>query len=168
MSWFNKSEESKGPLSDNEAQNSLPLPASTNCTFNEGYEWNAWRMFCLSNRLEAPHVIFWCKLCVDYYKAILDDERVIFYDYLHNGIRMLNPEAAKFSTQLEWQKEFARRLLVAMDHKSINQKTLSELTGIPQSSLSYYISARKLPSAYTVWQLSNALQCSTDFLSVKT
>ena len=161
MAWFNKSEENDGDRSSY-----IPFPMNTNCDENNYLERNNWIMFCMYDFSSGSHTISWYKLCSDYYKAVQDDGSVIFYDNMQHSIRQMPAEMAKFETLEEWRKEFSRRLYVAMEHRGMTQKLLAELTGVSQSSLSFYMSGRKLPSAYIMCQLAKALDCSIDFLAL--
>lgn len=164
MAWFKPNEGKKtlGSLYDD-----IPMPELTNCEQNY-YELNNWQLYCLHNRPYAGRTVRWDKLERGYYQAFLDDGSVIFCVLKSNGSvssRFCSAEEAKFGTQVEWMREFARRLYFLLDNRNVTQLQLSERTGISQSSLSCYLSKTRLPSSYVLRQLANALHTSTDFLS---
>ena len=162
MAWFNKNEEN-----DTSRSSYIPFPMNTNCDENNYLERNNWVMFCMYNPSDSSRIVSWYKLCSDYYKAVQDDDSVIFYDNMQHSTRRMPAKMARFETEEEWRQEFSRRLCVAMEHRGMTQKALVEITGISQSALSYYMSGKKLPSGYMIGQLSEALNCSADFLTMR-
>ena len=170
MRWFNKNEDVTEVKKAQQMCDriSIPLPANSSVNMSDIYQFTAWRSFCDVESRDVARVVWWEKICLDYYKAVLDDSTVIFYDYAENWARRLNAEQAKFKTEEEWRKEFGRRLAIAMNRAGVNQLILSERMNISQSSLSYYMAGKKLPSAYMVGRLAEVLNCSSDFLTMRT
>ena len=91
----------------------------------------------------------------------LEDGTSILYDDIDNTIRRLptNPDNL---TKRECSREFGLRLSRMMERRDITQCELSELTGIPQSSISHYVNGSKLPSFYNLDKIAKALNCSMD------
>ena len=145
----------------------LPMPLNTNCSQNV-YEEGQWRSFILHNLRDSEKVVSWMKLEKSFYKATLNDGSVIFFSQGSDGryqSRFLSSEDAQFKTEKEWLREFARRLNFLMDYSGINQKDLSQMTGISQSSLSFYCCYKRVPSSYTLVQLAEVFGVSVEFLS---
>ena len=82
------------------------------------------------------------------YIMLLKDGRRISYYELENSVRSL-PDNDSL-TEEEYKREFSIRLRRIMELKHITQIELSELTGISQACISYYVSGRKLPTFYIV------------------
>lgn len=67
-------------------------------------------------------------------------------------------------TQLEWCKEFGRRLGDAMEEVAMNQEMLANLSGVDQSSISRLRNGKLVPTIRTVVNIANALGCDVSFL----
>ena len=60
-------------------------------------------------------------------------------------------------TREDWMENFGENLLDILGEKKINQRELSEITGIATSTISDYINAKRMPSAIAVLNISYAL-----------
>ena len=176
MGWFNLgSERLKGNGNGAAVNSSLSaslgaslgasMPADRNCS-DDDYEKYIWTAFVNCHPTYWKDVVRWKVLERGFYEAVLKNGDVIFFIANENSSRYLKAAEAKFDTEKSWSKEFARRLNYAMNRLSLNQSDLSERTGISQSSLSAYLNCKKIPSAYTLISLANALDTTVDFLSV--
>ena len=58
--------------------------------------------------------------------------------------------------------EFRQRLRRLMTRQGVSQLELSELTGIPQSTISNYLTGKFLPGFYNMDKIAKALKCSID------
>lgn len=68
-------------------------------------------------------------------------------------------------TEQELRTEFSRRLLrLAYQKGKYDQKELSEITGISETTISYYMNGMCLPKMGNIVKLAQALNCSTDEL----
>lgn len=67
-------------------------------------------------------------------------------------------------TQVEWCKEFGRRLGDAMEEIAMNQEMLANLSGVDQSSISRLRNGKLVPTIRTVVNIANALGCDVSFL----
>lgn len=67
-------------------------------------------------------------------------------------------------TQVEWCKEFGRRLGDAMEEVAMNQEMLANLSGVDQSSISRLRNGKLVPTIRTVVNIANALGCDVSFL----
>lgn len=128
------------------------------------YDDYVWDQFSCMFRRDAEKTVKWEELELDYYKATLDDGSVIFYNATEHSIRWISKEEAEFNTEESWRREFSTRLVWLMDARSVDQKQLSQMTGISQSSISCYTRGAKVPSAYSCFVIARALNCSLDFL----
>lgn len=88
------------------------------------------------------------------------NERLL-YNYLFHRIRKLPPDPNNL-TKEECLGEFGVRLQQMMGSKGISQVRLSEMTGIPQVTISSYICGRSVPGFYNVDKIAKALNCSVD------
>ena len=132
--------------------------------FTNSYHCYIWIEFRNSWKFFADRVLKWEVLEVDYYRGVLDNGNVIFYDAMENSCREMTKEEAEFPTEESWLREFARRLRRAMEVKGFDQLRLSEETGISQGSLSGYCLGKRCPSSYSSRLIAEALDCSLDFL----
>lgn len=62
-------------------------------------------------------------------------------------------------TELEWMEIFSGNLRGLMKEQEYTQEELSENSGIPQSSISRYLKAERIPNAKAILNLSYALDC---------
>lgn len=58
----------------------------------------------------------------------------------------------------------AERIKELMDEKSLNQVKLAEQLGIDQSTVSYWLSGKKLPNIASLWQLADYFDVDIDYL----
>lgn len=110
---------------------------------------------------------------VDYYDnedcsitVILDDGRKVMYDTETHGTRYIASSRTEL-TDHQIANEFKKRLRNRMRYKHITQERLSELTGIPQCSISMYTSGSRLPNLQSSFKIARALDCSIDDLIYK-
>jgi len=92
-----------------------------------------------------------------------NDGTAILYDDFDKTVRKL-PSDSRAMTDEEYHREFRMRLRKIMHRKNINQRELSEITGISQVSISNYINGRTNPSFYAVDKIAKALGCSMEDL----
>ena len=131
------------------------------------YDDYIWDQFSCLYKFLAEKTVKWEELELDYYKATLTDGSIVFYDATEHSFRQMSREEAEFGVEENWRREFARRLVWSMDSKGIDQIKLSELTGISQSSISNYTRGVRTPSAYSCSVIAQALNCSLDFLVLR-
>ena len=147
---------------------SKELPISSLNRDNPGcYDDYIWDQFNLLFKLDAMRTVKWERLEVDYYKATLDDGSFIFYDAIEHCARHMAKDEAEFDSEESWRREFARRLTWMMNTRGVDQIKLSEITGISQSAISNYTRAARTPSAYSCSVIAQALNCSLDFLVLR-
>lgn len=60
-------------------------------------------------------------------------------------------------TQEDWLENFGENLQDILIEKKIKQRELSDMTGIPASTLSAYITGRSMPSAAAIVKISYAI-----------
>ena len=92
---------------------------------------------------------------------VLNDGSHILYDDETKTIRNI-PNDSRAMTEDECRNEFGTRLYKIMWKKGITQQELSDMTGIPRVTISYYITGRSTPSFYKVDKIAKALGCSAD------
>lgn len=63
-------------------------------------------------------------------------------------------------TGAEWRTNFSDRVSDKMERLKINQRELSGLTHIPESTLSRYLNGERTPKADAVANIAKALECS--------
>ncbi len=90
-----------------------------------------------------------------------NDGETILYDDINHSIRRL-PRDSNNMTEQEVSVEFRQRLRRLMTRQGVSQLELSELTGIPQSTISNYLTGKFLPGFYNMDKIAKALKCSID------
>lgn len=60
-------------------------------------------------------------------------------------------------TREDWMQSFGENLNEILIHKGINQRQLSEMTGISTSTISDYINGKKMPSCEFIVKIVYAL-----------
>ena len=90
-----------------------------------------------------------------------NDGETILYDDVNHSIRRL-PRDSNNMTEQEASVEFRQRLRRLMTQQGVSQLELSELTGIPQSTISNYLTGKFLPGFYNMDKIAKALKCSID------
>ena len=90
-----------------------------------------------------------------------NDGETILYDDANHSIRRL-PRDSNNMTEQEVSVEFRQRLRRLMTRQGVSQLELSELTGIPQSTISNYLTGKFLPGFYNMDKIAKALKCSID------
>lgn len=93
----------------------------------------------------------------------LSDGRSVMYDDIDKTIRNL-PYDSNHMTEEECKQEFGIRMRKLMQRKSLLQSDLSEMTGIPQCSISNYMNGKTSPSFYNADKIAKALGCSLEEL----
>ena len=111
----------------------------------------------------AEHAVS-CR-CVGHDEFVVElmDGDTILCDGIEKTFRRL-PKNSRNMSEKECRREFGHRISRIMTLKGINQKELSEMTGINQVSISRYITGKISPSFYNVDKIAKALGCSTDDL----
>lgn len=160
MQWFNRSNEAPR----NEVDSNQKFPVDTNVEAND-YERYIWISFAERCRVYAMNTAKWEKLEAEFYKATLNNGDVIFFTANDNNSRFMKAAEAKFDTEKTWQREFSRRLRFVMERQDLNQVILCERCGLSQSSLSNYMNCKRVPSAYVIKNLADALGTTVEFLS---
>lgn len=90
-----------------------------------------------------------------------NDGETILYDDVNHSIRR-PPRDSNNMTEQEVSVEFRQRLRRLMTQQGVSQLELSELTGIPQSTISNYLTGKFLPGFYNMDKIAKALKCSID------
>lgn len=114
-----------------------------------------------------PHLVERAIDICNYYvwetKITLDNGEVYLYDEGTESVRRL-PDNPDNLNEYEFMCEFGIRLRNVMRRKGIDQRYLSEKTGISQPQLSRYATGKNTPSIYVVNRLAKALGCNVDEL----
>ena len=61
-------------------------------------------------------------------------------------------------------KDFSNNLAYVMNYSWIDVKQLSELTGLSESIIRYYLKGERMPSAANVVSIAHALRCHVEDL----
>lgn len=93
----------------------------------------------------------------------LDDGKILAFDFIDKSIRIARPYKEPLSDD-DRVHEFGRRLCRLMYIKGLTQNDLSEITGISQTMISFYVNGRSVPSFDKVDKICRALGCSMDEL----
>lgn len=85
------------------------------------------------------------------------------YNHQYRRLRCIQearaiPEPEPISDE-EWLTIFSKRLKKAMKNKHVNQRELSELTGISRQAINRYLNCKREPGITTVRKIANALDC---------
>lgn len=94
--------------------------------------------------------------------VIFKDGNSSLYDDLDNTIRPL-PKNSNTMTELEFRKEFSKRLYRFLYWKGITQDDLAKKTGISRVSINKYLNCRSTPSFYIIDKITKALGCPIDY-----
>lgn len=113
--------------------------------------------------LIAEQVVSYRDISTYEIEVTLDDGGIFMYDELSNSIRK-RPRDCDNMTEGECKKEFGLRLRSMMFRRNVDQLRLSELTGIPQPSISNYVNGKTSPTFYNLDKIARALKCSVDEL----
>lgn len=97
-----------------------------------------------------------------------EDGGLVIYDNVDHTMRYISPDHKNFRLEdldeNRWRSEFGQRLCRMMRYNGINQKELSELSGISEHTISSYTLGRSTPSAYTLSRLARAFECQIEDL----
>lgn len=92
-----------------------------------------------------------------------DGSRIIYNDLDKTICYIPNRDIDKMNT-CDWKKAFSRKIYRLMRNRGMTQKYLSELTGIPEATISSYMKGNSMPSAQNVRLLAKAFEISIDKL----
>lgn len=68
-------------------------------------------------------------------------------------------------TETDWRKEFAMSLRRKLKEKGMSQRALCSITGISPTTINGYTTAKRIPDAYNLTLIANALECSISDLT---
>lgn len=96
----------------------------------------------------------------------LSDGRIISYDMMGDFISNIhNPvESKEQISEMEWRRNFSKRLIAKLNRAGLTQDRLSEMTGISKVSINRYINEKASPNGYTLDRIANVLNCSVNEL----
>lgn len=97
--------------------------------------------------------------------AMLDNEFVIFYDYLEKVIRYIPKDSSKLEEQ-DYRYLLGIRLRNLLFCNSVNREYLSNTTGISETTISRYINGTSTPSIYNIHKIVKALKCTINDLKI--
>lgn len=90
---------------------------------------------------------------------IFYEEKIYIYDWLTNRRSLFDT-----STEEGWRREFARRMKHLMIKNVLNQSDLGRELGVPQQTISKYLTGKSKPSLGVAVKLSRVLGCTLDYL----
>lgn len=90
---------------------------------------------------------------------IFYEEKIYIYDWLMNRRSLFDT-----STEEGWRREFARRMKHFMIKNVLNQNDLGRELGIPQQTISKYLTGKAKPSLGVAVRMSRVLSCTLDYL----
>ena len=113
-----------------------------------------------------PFENFVCCYQSDYHEitAVKEDGSRIIYNDLDKTICYIPNRDIDKMDPCDWKKEFSRKVHRLMANRRITQRDLSELTGIPETTISNYMKGKSMPSAQNVRLLAKAFEISIDNL----
>ncbi len=97
--------------------------------------------------------------------AMLDNEFVIFYDYLEKTIRYIPKDSSNLEEQ-DYRYLLGIRLRNLLVCNSVNREYLSNTTGISETTISRYINGTSTPSVYNMRKLAKSLNCTINDLKI--
>lgn len=68
-------------------------------------------------------------------------------------------------TELEWRKEFARKLKRKLYYNGITQHELSQMINISEYTISNYINGKTTANGYAISKIARAIECTTGELT---
>lgn len=89
-------------------------------------------------------------------------------EYIYNGAtgtisksqRTSSSDKINTSEEREWRELFSKRLRALMSKREMTITQLSQLSGVSESTIRYYLYSRSSPSAYKVLCIAKALSVS--------
>ena len=60
----------------------------------------------------------------------------------------------------QWMQEFAKKLQQKMKYVGVDQRTLSKISGVSETTISRYLAAKQMPKIRPVMQIAKALNAS--------
>lgn len=94
------------------------------------------------------------------------------YNHQYHRLRCVQearsvPEHEPLSEE-EWLNEFSKKLRKIMKAHRINQRELSELTGISRQAINRYLKGERVPDIRMIFRIMDALECEpNDLLLIK-
>lgn len=64
----------------------------------------------------------------------------------------------------EWNKKFAKRFKRLLKERGMNQYEFADAMFMSQTTVSYYATGKRTPSAYTMLLISEVLGCDVEYL----
>lgn len=98
----------------------------------------------------------------------VEDGKKYAFDFRHIDRPTLIPsflDSVAEIEEIEWRKNFARRLRRRMEYIGVSQEWLSEKTGISQVTISKYLNVKATPSGYNLERIARALGTSVGSLT---
>lgn len=117
--------------------------------------------FAMDFPVFAEHTVAWHEDFIETLVVKLDDGGMFEYSRIDRTIRSLPLDEAKM-TKDECKHEFAYRLRNLLIYKYMTQSDLAQITQIPQSQISNYITGKSLPDFYNLDKIAKALDVSID------
>lgn len=62
-------------------------------------------------------------------------------------------------------ENFCKQLSNKLKERKMTQKQLSELTGISDTTVAFYVSGKRSPNLHIAYKIANALECTVDELT---
>lgn len=97
-----------------------------------------------------------------------DDGSRDIFDSVFKTTRTIRPDTdidnLPTLSETRWRIEFGRRLYRVMCACGMKQWELAKLSGTSEQTISKYVNGESTPSAYAVYRLAKALECTIDYL----
>lgn len=97
----------------------------------------------------------------------LDDNRRYVYNLVGDLLSRAYEEEDIDILDMEenyWREHFSRRIRKKLYNTATNQDMLSMRTGISETTLSKYVNGKVTPSAFNLYKIARALECSANEL----
>lgn len=85
------------------------------------------------------------------------------YDAISSNASHIRPRTKDDDnlTEVEWRKEFARKLKRKLYYNGITQHELSQMINISEYTISNYINGKTTANGYVISKIARAIECTT-------
>ncbi len=112
----------------------------------------------------AENVVNWYPSGQSEITIKLKDGRYCVYDFMHKynlRIRQKNDiDSQDSNNEEEWRTKLSKNLRRKLYNTATNQDMLAMKTGISEHTISKYVRGKSTPTAYNLYKIARALNCS--------
>lgn len=123
--------------------------------------------FCVDLKIDEEEVADKIDIGDHEYVFVLTNGDKYLYDPLKSYPCYIKPRPKDDDnlTEMEWRKEFARKLKKKLRYEGITQHELSQMINISETSISKYICEKATATGYVISKIARAIDCSAEELT---